>query len=272
MKNVVLEGVAGALLDLDGCVYVGETVVPKAASTIAALKAKGLKVVFVTNNATKTAAQYASKLSKMGVAAEAGDILTSGMATADYLLARYGSGRRVYVLGGEALREELSRVGCIILGEDRATEAEFVVSCLDLGFTYDRLKAACYAIQAGARYIATNLDPSFPVKGGYEPGAGSIAAALTTATSAIPEVIGKPSGTIVEAALKRLALDRKDVIMVGDRLQTDIKAARASGLRSVLVLTGSASEDLKNPPAGLFPDATIDSIADLPQLLGLTNG
>ncbi len=270
MGNKVLADVAGALVDLDGCIYEGDTMVPNAASAIASMRERGLKVVFVTNNATKTSREYVSKLHKMGMLVEEGDIFTSGMATADYLSGRYGPGRRVYVLGGEALKGELSRVGCVILDDRGAREAEFVVSCLDLEFSYDRLRAACYAIQSGARYIATNLDPTLPVKDGYEPGSGALAAALTTATSAVPEVIGKPSRIIVEAALKRLGVQKDRVIMVGDRLQTDVKAARAAGLRSVLVMTGSAREDLRNPPKGLAPDVTIDSIADLPDLLRST--
>jgi len=166
------------------------------------------------------------------------------------------------------LKGELSEAGWVILSEDDAKTAEFVVSCLDLELTYGRLRAACWAIQGGTRYIVTNLDASLPVQGGYEPGSGAIAAALTTATSTEPALVGKPSPIIVEMALKHLGVERDRVVMVGDRPNTDVRAAKAAGLRSILVLTGSTrKEEVEKAPRELAPDAIVNSIADLPSLL-----
>jgi 4-nitrophenyl phosphatase len=260
--------VKGALIDLDGCMYVGSEIVPNAADSVLTLRRMGVRMLFVTNNATKTPTQCAEKLVGMGVDASGKDIFTSATATADYLLGKYGPRHTVYVLGGDAMRGELSRAGWAILNESDAKKAEFVVSCLDLELTYSRLRAACYAIQGGAKYIVTNLDANLPVEGGYEPGSGAIAAALTMATSVSPELVGKPSPIIVEMALKHLDVERDRVVMVGDRLNTDVGAAKAAGLRSVLVLTGSTQrEEAERAPRELAPDAIVKSMADLPWLM-----
>ncbi|MGA1974028.1 MAG: HAD-IIA family hydrolase [Conexivisphaerales archaeon] len=268
MTKTAFAGVMGVLIDLDGCMCVGDAAVPSAAESVSALREKGTEILFVTNNATKTPAQCAEKLVRMGVAAQEQDIFISAMATADYLFGKYGPRHSVYVLGGDALKGELSEAGWVILSEDDAKTAEFVVSCLDLELTYGRLRAACWAIQGGTRYIVTNLDASLPVQGGYEPGSGAIAAALTTATSTEPALVGKPSPIIVEMALKHLGVERDRVVMVGDRPNTDVRAAKAAGLRSILVLTGSTrKEEVEKAPRELAPDAIVNSIADLPSLL-----
>jgi len=240
--------------------------VPGADSAIALLRERGTKILFVTNNATKSPAEYVKRLRGMGISVTEKDVFTSAMATAEYLAGKHCRGEKVYVLGGDALKEELSKVGCAILGEEKAKEADMMVSALDLGLTYNRLKAACYAIQAGAKYIVTNLDANLPMEVGYEPGSGAIAAAVTAATSTKPLLIGKPSKIMVGLALKRLGVKRDSAIMVGDRLDSDIKAAKSAGLRSVLVLTG-VTRNLRGVRKELLPDVTIPSVADLPELL-----
>jgi len=268
MVVTMLNGIHAVFLDLDGSVYRGNTAIPHVGETIANLKSKGYKILYVTNNASRTREEYVEHFKKIGLQAEEDEFYTSAMATSAYMLQRYGSKRRIYVIGADSLKRELEDKGFTILSEEDAKKAEFVVLCLDTNVTYKRLCAACYAIQNGAKYIATNLDKTLPVEDGYRPGAGAISAAITTTTNVRPFLIGKPSKIIIEMALKYMGLSKDEVLLVGDKYETDIKVAKKLNMKSVLVLTGvTRAEQLKKVPEHMRPDYVIPSLNEIFSIL-----
>jgi len=259
-------GFKAVILDLDGCVYRGRKPIEGAAEALDTLRDMGLKLLFLTNNATKTVEDYVAKLNAMGIRCLENEVLTSGYATSIYLADRYGR-VRVLPVGGEALERELSRIGHEVLDWRRGGDPEFVVACLDFEFSYEKLKRACLAVFRGARFVATNTDPTLPVEDHLLPGAGSIVAAISKATGKRPLVIGKPSRRIMDIALKRLGVDGSETVVVGDRLSTDVRAGKRIGAFTVLVLTGASSlADLERWRYGQ-PDLVLKSVSELPRAL-----
>jgi len=263
----MLGDVRGIFFDLDGCIYRGNTPIPGVGETIAYLKGKGLKIIYLTNNASRSQKEYMEHFKRMGLDAVESEFYTSGMAAVEYMYRKYGPKHKVYVVGGSALKSLFKEKGFTVVDEERSREADFVVSCFDPEFNYKRLEAACYAIQYGAKFIATNLDMVLPVEDGYRPGAGAIAAAISAATKVKPFLIGKPSKIIVEMALKYSSLGRDEVLLVGDKVETDIIAAKRARMKSALVLTGvTKAEDLKRIPERYYPELVLESVNDLRKL------
>ncbi|MEM4657182.1 MAG: HAD-IIA family hydrolase [Candidatus Methanosuratincola sp.] len=263
MLSELLRGKKGFIFDLDGCIYLGDRPIEGASETIGMLRKEGKKILFLTNNSTKTPKEYADKLRGMGIQVEEGEVLTSSVATAVYLK-RLGVGE-CFVLGERGLVQALEGEGFKVLGTGEAKKARYVVCGLDMHLTYEKLAAACHAIQNGARFIATNTDPRLPLDGGYIPGAGSIVEAVATATGLRPTIIGKPSKRIMKIALMAMGLKNSEVVMVGDTLDIDMAAARLAGITGVLVLSGSTKmEDLAG--SRIKPDAVIPGVAELQKL------
>jgi len=222
------------LFDLDGVLYRGGEGVPGAPETLARLRAAGVRVAFLTNNSSRTPEQVAAKLAGLGIAAAASEVVTSALATADLLASRGGG--TAFVIGGEGTRRALADAGIRIL-DGEPDRADLVVVGIDEGLTYASLRRACLLVRAGARLVATNVDPTFPAEGGaLWPGAGALVAAISTATDVEPEVVGKPFAPLFEAARARAGGGTP--LVVGDRLDTDIAGAAALGWDSMLVLTG----------------------------------
>ena len=215
------------VLDLDGVIRLGEHPIPGAADAVALLRAAGQDVVFATNNAYRSIRDQEASLEDMGIPA-AGAVVGAAQAGAS-LLQR---GERVLVVGGPGLHEEVAARGCTIVTEG---PCDAVISGLDRELRYDALRRATLAIRAGARWILTNPDLTFPTPHGLEPGAGSIGAAIQAASGATPEIGGKPEGAMVGLLRERLG---DDGIVVGDRADTDGRFAVALGYRFALVLTG----------------------------------
>ncbi|MBC7112503.1 MAG: HAD-IIA family hydrolase [Candidatus Methanomethyliales bacterium] len=257
-----IRGIVGFLIDLDGCVYKGETLIEGSDAAIKALKRTGRKVLYLTNNSTKTPQEYALKLRRLGIDADPAEILTSAVATAAYMR-RFERGS-CYVIGEEALRSALTQEGFTIIEEGNERCAKYVVCGLDRGLTYGKLAAACTAIHRGAKFIATNTDPNLPVEGGYLPGAGSIVGAVRIATGVRPIVVGKPSRYIMEIALGRLGLNKEKVAIVGDRIDIDVKAGKVAGIFTVLV---SSEGTLIDKKMRLTPDLVVRRLYDLTALL-----
>lgn len=235
------------LLDLDGVVYVGEEPVPGAVEAIKRLRSDGPRVMYATNNASRTPQQVAAVLTRLGVEAVAEDVVTSAMAAAAALRDRLAPGAAVLVVGAEALAEEIRRAG--LQPVERADERPAAVVqgyAPDVGWR--QLAEAAVAIRAGAQWVATNTDATLPTPRGPLPGNGSLVAALRTALERDPDlVVGKPQPTIFETAIRLVGA--KQALVVGDRLDTDIAGARRAGLDSLLVLTGvTTQEDLANTP------------------------
>jgi len=245
------------ILDLDGVVYHGRTVIPGACESIDRLRSSGSRVVFLTNNATRTREAIARLLVDMGIPCNAGDVISSAYAVSVYIKEKYGSST-IYPVGEQGLVEELKRAGHIISEQD----ADYVVAGLDREFTYKKLTRALDLIMNGAGFIATNNDIMLPTEHGFLPGAGSIVAAIQAASGVVPDVIGKPNKPIMDVLLREYGMRSEEYVMVGDRLETDILAGTRAGMRTVLVLTGASGiEDIES--LGIRPDTVLDSIADL---------
>lgn len=235
------------VLDLDGVVYVGDEAVPGAVEAIERLRRAGRRVVYATNNASRSAEEVAAALTKLGVDADAGDVVTSAMAAAEALRGRLAPGSAVLVVGSDALAREVRRVGLrpVTVADERPVA---VVQGYAPDVGWRQLAEAAVAIRAGAQWVATNTDLTLPTPRGPLPGNGSLVAALRAALGREPDlVVGKPQPTLFETALR--STPRHRALVVGDRLDTDIAGARRAGLDSLLVLTGVTAEaDLADAP------------------------
>jgi glycerol 3-phosphatase-2 len=232
----VIDGYDAALFDLDGVVYLGPIAVPGAAEGIAALRHRGTRVGFVTNNAARPPAAVAEHLVELGIPALAEDVVTSGQAGADLVRHRFGPGARVLVVGGEGVLAALMEADLVpVWSADEAPVA--VLQGWGVDLTWQQLNEAAIAIQRGAHWVATNTDPTRPTDRGLVPGNGAAVAAVAMAVPVTPEVAGKPYRPLLDDTVARIGAQRP--VFVGDRLDTDIVGAVNAGLDSMLVLTGS---------------------------------
>jgi 4-nitrophenyl phosphatase len=251
------------IFDMDGVLYRGAEVLPGVKELLDALTLRERPVMLATNNSMSTPEAYERKLAAMGLDIPASAVITSALATRDYLLQTLPEGAGIYVIGMPALREQLfagTTFHPVQYGEEQPAA---VVIGLDLEFTYAKLKAAHEAIQRGALFIATNADSTLPTEAGLVPGAGSIVAAVEAASGQQPIVIGKPETPMLQMAMARMGAQPAETVMLGDRLDTDILAGERAGMPTVLVLTGvSTREDLSSAEA--LPDVVV---SDLPSLV-----
>jgi arabinose operon protein AraL len=251
---------SGYVLDLDGTVYLGERVIPGAPATVAALRAGGSRIVFLSNKPLEPAAGYAEKLTRLGIPTRPEEVLTSSSAMARYL-ARAAPGARVYLIGERPLEDELLRAGIRIVADPLL--AQYVVVSWDRQFDYRKLNDALQAIRNGARFIATHPDRTCPVDGGEVADAGGMIGAVEGVTGRKVELIaGKPSLVMAQTALDLLGLAPEECLMVGDRLETDIRMGREAGIATALVLTGVTRRE-QSASASVQPDYVLNSVADL---------
>ena len=257
----------GLLLDLDGVVWIDGRVLPGVAETLQALRSQGLPVLFLTNDPRGSREQYADRLTAGGVPAAAEQVLTSARAAAQLVADREGAGGIVLVLGSPALHAEARAIGLQLADPDRPGSARAVLIGGHESFDYGQLAAATLAAHHGARLYATSREPTFPGADGPRPATGAILAAVEAATGQLAVVAGKPEPGMFTAARQLLPACQR-LVMVGDRLDTDIAGAQRAGIPAVLVLTGSTSpEDLTG--AAVHPDLVLASLADL-RHLGVT--
>jgi 4-nitrophenyl phosphatase len=228
--------------DLDGVVWRGDEAIAPAAGGIAALRAAGLRVAFVSNNSSSPVGDVVAKLERMGIPAAPDDVVTSALAAAWLLAHTLSPGARVLVCGGPGVREALAAVGLAAVDDG---PADAVVVGFHREFDYDALDRASRAVRGGARFVATNLDATYPVPGGLIPGAGSLVAAVATASGATPEVAGKPEAPTVGLIRERYG---DTGVVVGDRPTTDGALADALGWPFALVLSGVTAAVA--PPGG----------------------
>ena len=249
----------GWLLDLDGTVYVGERLVPGADEVVAALRGAGRRVAFLSNKPLQTRADYAAKLRRLGVPADAEDVINSSLVLARHL-ATLDPGAPVFLIGEPPLASELSAHGFEVRSDHRV---RWVVIAFDRTFDYAKLNTALQAVRHGARLIATNPDRTCPVEGGEIPDCAGMMAAVEAVTgNTVEVVVGKPSPIILEVALERLGVPGRDAVIVGDRIETDIVMGKRLGLGTVLVLSGVTRAD--DPRiAEIAPDLVLPSIRDL---------
>ncbi len=224
-----------ALLDLDGVVYVGASAVTGAPESLAKAKAAGMRVVFVTNNASRTPSAIAAQLAGLGIPARASDVVTSAHAGARLLAERLAPGAAVLVIGGVGLRAAVRERGfrpVTVASEGPAAVIQGYAP--DVG--YPQLTEGALAVQAGALFVASNGDKTLPTGRGRQPGNGALAQVIATATGCQPVVAGKPEPPLHAEAVARSGARRP--LVVGDRLDTDIEGAVRAGADSMLVLTG----------------------------------
>ncbi len=258
----------GLLVDLDGVVYTGQDPIPGAARFLAQARRRGVKFLLVTNNSTTSPELVARRLQDMHIEVTPQEILTSAQAATAYVSAHAERGRRVRIIGEAGLRQAAVEEGLTIV-DDGQTSVDWVVAGLDRAFDYEKLTSATRAIMAGAHFVATNADALLPVEGGQVvPGAGSIVAAIQTATGVAPIVVGKPEAGLFEHGLRRLGgLRPEQVAMIGDRIDTDVVGGQRAGFRTILVLSGvtSAAEATNVFPQ---PDAIAADLAHVADVLG----
>jgi phosphoglycolate/pyridoxal phosphate phosphatase family enzyme len=276
------------LVDLDGVVYRGSEPVPGVAAVLAARANLGDEVVYVTNNSMWYRADYVTRLESMGAPVVPDRIVSSARATALYLRELEPPVSRVLVVGGRGLVHEIEDVGIEAVFSGDAAErwlangrnaaaanghVDAVVVGLDTEFTYGRLACATEAVRAGARFIATNRDPIYPLEQGFMPGAGSVVAAIATSTSVEPISIGKPGPLLLQVAARAVGRRADEAVMIGDSLVTDVPAAHAVGARSVLMLTGITTRaQLDALEVSRRPTAIADDAAGLARALEQLDG
>ncbi|HKZ06837.1 MAG TPA: HAD-IIA family hydrolase [Methylomirabilota bacterium] len=249
----------GWLFDLDGTIYLGERLLPGAAEVVAALRQEGRRVAFLSNKPLETRADYARKLTRLGVPAEADDVINSSLVLARHLRG-LDPGAPVFVIGEAPMREEMRAHGFEVRDDARV---RWVVIAFDRTFTYAKLDTALQAVKGGARLIATNPDRTCPVEGGEIPDcAGMIAAVEAVTDRRVEAIVGKPSPIILEVALAALGVPAAETVIVGDRIETDVAMGKRSGLATILVLSGvTRADDPRIAP--LAPDHVVRSVEDL---------
>jgi NagD protein len=257
--------VEGVVFDLDGTIYLGEAALPGSVATLAELRRRGKRVCFVSNKPLEPRTVYAAKLTRLGIPATADEIITSAHVLGRHL-AQHLPDLAYYLVGEENLRHELGAHGLHLVNElsDQDEKSvidphgiDAVIIAFDRTLDYRKLNTAYQALRRGARFFATNADKTCPLPGGDIPDAGATLAALEHLTGRKVELVaGKPSPLILAQASELLGLPPAHTLMVGDRLETDIRMGQSAGMQTAVVLTGVAgrqeAEQLRPPPDFIF--------------------
>lgn len=250
----------GYIFDLDGTVYLGDRLLPRAHEAISWLRAAGRRVVFLSNNPTSTREQYAARLGALGLPTDPREIINSSLVMVQWLL-REAPGRRIFAVSEQPLKDELAAAGFRLV--ERADETDIVIASFDRTFHYGKLQIAFDAIRAGARFVATNADRYCPTPGGGEPDAAAVIAAIEACTATRVEVVvGKPSPIMARAVAEIVQIPPHRCLMTGDRLETDIAMGRAAGMATAAVLTGATTPALL-ANSEIQPDYVIENLGDL---------
>ncbi|MBO5868402.1 MAG: HAD-IIA family hydrolase [Oscillospiraceae bacterium] len=231
------------LFDMDGTLYLGDRLYSFTIELLQTIKAKGGKYLFMTNNSSKSVADYIKKLAKLGISATREDFITSSQATA-YYLHKHHEGQKLYVCGTESLKEELRYEGFTVTTD--LEEVECVVMGFDTELTFRKLHDVSYLLltRPGIPYIATNPDLVCPTEFGSVPDCGSICIGIKNATGRDPIVIGKPSPLMPQLAMERLGVSKEHTCVIGDRIYTDVKSGLNAGITGILVLSGETTPEI----------------------------
>lgn len=256
--DTLTPAITGLILDMDGVLWRGNQAVVDLPAFFARAHRRGLRVVLATNNATRDPAKSLDTLRSFGVELEAWQIVTSGMAVTFQLQQRFPQGGPVYIVGEQGLVNALHEAGFFPAQENVLA----VVAGLDRDLTYEKIRLANRLIRDGAPFFGTNPDTTFPGPDEILPGAGSVLAAISTASEVVPQVAGKPYPTIFEFSLHRLGTPREQTLVIGDRLDTDILGGQRAGCPTALVLSGisTAEEALAWQPQPEIIAADLDAI------------
>ena len=244
------------ILDMDGPVYLGNQLFPETLPFLQRIRESGASYLFFTNNASRAKDTYVSRLNGMGIPAGPENILTSAETTIAFLK-QHRPGKSVYVVGTPDLIRSFEDAG-ICVEED----APIVVASFDTTLTYDKLEKACRYIREGAEFISTHPDFNCPVEGGFIPDSGAICALITASTGKLPRYFGKPYEDTLQIIEEFSGVARADMVVVGDRLYTDIALGAKHGVASVLVLSGETTlEDLEG--SDVQPSVIVQNVGEL---------
>jgi arabinose operon protein AraL len=267
----------GLIFDLDGTIYLGEHLLPGALEAIPALRAAGKHLLFVSNNPLSPPRLYAEKLTGLGLPTRPDEVITSGCVLGS-TLARQSPVLRLYVIGEQSLKSELQAYGLVLVDAPPDADPRQVIDprgidalvvSFDRTLDYRKLNIAYQALLNGAHFFATNSDTACPMPGGTIPDAGATIAYLEHISGRKLELLaGKPSPLMLETALERMGLPAGRCMMVGDRLETDMRMGQQAGMATALMLTGATTraqaQAAENPP-----DYLLESLAELPKIAGL---
>lgn len=226
--------IRGLILDMDGVIWRGGDPLLDLKAFFIHMASAGVKVSLATNNATKSVQQFVAKLGQFGVEINPELIINSPMSAAYYLARKYPAGSPVYVVGEQGLVDTLKQWGFMPAEEN----VKAVVAGLDRTLTYPKLSRACTLIRKGAEFVGTNPDLTFPSPEGLTPGAGSVLAFIEAGSSQAPLITGKPEPLMFDLAMERMGLVPDQVLVIGDRLDTDILGGQRAGCKTAAVLTG----------------------------------
>lgn len=262
MATLKADKIRALILDMDGVIWRGEQLINPLAPILEEIERRGWRFIMATNNSTRTPDQYVQRLEAFGATVETWQVINSSEATAYYLHQQFPDGGNVYAIGEIGLTTALEDQGFSIAEEDVLA----VVVGFDRQLTYEKLKRGSMLIRAGARFVGTNPDKTFPTPEGLAPGAGTMLAAIEAATDVSPTIMGKPEPDMYQAAIERLGTQPEETLVVGDRLETDIAGAQRAGCPAALVLSGVTTAEQADQwqPA---PDIIADDLKHLLTLL-----
>lgn len=267
-----LQSAKAFVFDMDGVLYTGSRLLPGVRDLFDTLRLRDIPFMLGTNNSTATQQDFADRLEALGVSVSPSQIQTSTSVTRDLLRDSPDIADDAMIMCvGQPSIPTILREGTsfrILPADGDPTEADVVVAGLDFDLTYEKIARAVAAIAAGARYFATNADDRLPNENGYQPGAGACIAGITVASRTQPIIVGKPEPLMMLKAAEPLGCAPNDIVMVGDRLDTDIIAAQRAGMMTALVLTGLTTRDML-VDSDILPDFVFD---DLPALLQAFTG
>ena len=254
----------GVVLDLDGTVYRGDELLPGVEAAVERLRDRGVRLLFFSNNPTKSRAEYVDRLAALGIEATVEEVLSAGTVTTQFLRAAHVDDA-VFVVGADGLKRQFRAADLRLV--DDATRADVLVASYDRQFSYGKMLAGYRALANGAAFYGTDPDMLVPAAEGMVPGSGAILNAIGGIAKAEPEkVLGKPSPEAQSAALDALGVAAERCLVVGDRLNTDIALGQRAGMTTALVRTGVTTDaDLKT--SDVQPDYVLDSLADIETVL-----
>lgn len=255
-------------LDMDGTIYMGQSLFPWTKPFLEGLRTAGIGYSFLTNNPSKSIADYLSKLHHMGIDATRNEMYTTALATIDYIKAHYPEAKKLFLLGTPSMISEFEAAGFVSAEDSPNDRPDAIVVAFDMTLNYNRLCRAAWWISQGVPYIATNPDRVCPTD---QPivlvDCGSICACLTHATGRQPDItLGKPDPNMLTGILTRHGLQPNQIAMVGDRIYTDVEMAHNAGAMGVLVLSGETTIEIADQ-AERQPHLIAENIATLGELL-----
>lgn len=251
------------VFDMDGTIYLGDIVFPKAVHLIKRLRAEGKRVLFFTNNASHSPEFYAKKLVRLGFEPRENEIMTSGDVTVEFLK-KNRAGKKVYLVGTPDLESSFKNAGIELSDGADPKSGDIAITSFDTTLTYEKLSRVCRLIMNGSEYLSTHPDFNCPTEDGFIPDSGAISAFVTASTGVTPRYFGKPYSETMDMICSATGVDKSEVAVIGDRLYTDIAIGKRSGVTAVLMLTGETKEaDLVGLDDKTMPDIVLSDAEEL---------